>query len=464
MPELIKKFLNFADEFDMLPESGLVLACVSGGADSMCLLEALLEIAPKRGFEVGAAHFNHGLRGEEADRDEQFVARQCKDRRVPFFLGCGDAEARARTLGMGIEAAARDMRYDFFYKTAGELGAKRIATGHTIEDNAETMLLNLARGSGAAGLSGIPPKRGTAGSEVYMIRPMLRISREEATEYLGLRGVPYVIDSTNELDIYARNKLRHRVVPVLRELNSRFSDACASSSELLRADEEFLSELAGAFIAERCQGGKAPSVGAGDLMNLPFAVSGRVIRRLFGGSLSLGHVKAVLRLCESGGPSARLSLPGMTVYRQYGRIVFGDASGDDAMDGGFDPIYPADGDCIEIPGAGLKITCKKVVNCDTINKSLIFFLFKCDDIYGRITVRPRREGDTIRLFGHSGTKTLKKLFIERRIPARKRAFIPIIADDAGVLAVYGAGMGSRAAPGPGDLAFLIEFEETDNER
>jgi len=152
----------------------------------------------------------------------------------------------------------------------------------------------------------------------------------------------------------------------------------------------------------------------------------------------------------------------MTVYREYDRVVFDTKP--EVADDEFAPVYPADGDSFIILGLGLKITCKAVICNDnmcaqTINTSFTSFLFKSIDICGKITVRSRREGDTVRIKGQSGTKTLKKLFIEKRIPLRKRNHIPVICDDAGVLGIYGLGAGDRAVPEPGDLAIMIEFKE-----
>jgi len=451
MSELLNSILEYADEHEMLPESGLVLVCVSGGADSMCLLEAMLHISYERGFTVGVAHYNHGLRGDESDRDEAFVREYCEACGAAFYSGDGDVRGYARSSGLGIETAARDMRYSFFMDLARTLGAERIATAHTADDNAETMILNLARGAGANGLSGIPPKRG------IIIRPLLRATRDELMRFAGERGIPYVEDSTNSLDVFTRNRIRHSVIPVLKGINPRLSEAATAASELLRADEEFISDIADLFITDCCAGLTAD---AGDVLKLPFAVSSRVIRKLYGGSLALKHVKAVLELCGHGSPSASLSLPGMTVRREYDRVVFD--SGQALDEGGFAQVFPSDGDSVIILAAGLKMSCKSVACSDKIskiNKSLTSFLFKSDDIHGKIAVRPRREGDSVRLFGHSGTKTLKKLFIESRVPLRRRPLVPVIADDAGVLAVYGLGAGDRAVPGPGDVALQIEFEE-----
>jgi len=359
------------------------------------------------------------------------------------------------------------------------------------------------RGAGAVGLSGIPPVRD------IVIRPMLRVSRDEVMRFVDERGIPFVEDSTNNLNVYTRNKVRNVIMPVIREINPKYYEAMAAASTLSRADEEYLARIADEYISNlatrnakiKQEGFAAPSpvpcslppaplqsadreAGAAELSELPFAISGRIIRKLYGGSLSFKHVAAVLDMCKRDNPSACLSLPGMTVYREYDRVLFCKNRTDNKQElstdysgfsiqqpgfsgggnNGFMPIYPEDGDCVPIPGLNLKLSCKLVRYCDTmprINKSFTYFLFKSDDLCGKMSVRPRREGDTIRLFGHNKSKTLKKLFIERRIPARNRAVVPVIADDSGVLAVYGLGVGSRAVPAPGDMAWRIGFSIDD---
>jgi len=461
MSDFLEKIIEFAGEYDMFPETGIMVTCVSGGADSMCLLEAMLEISRRHGFEVCAAHYNHRLRGEESDRDETFVREYCSVRGVPFYSGSGDVRDHAVKNGLGIEKAARDMRYGFFYEAAEKTGAVRIATAHTADDNAETMLINFTRGAGTAGLSGIPPRRGS------LIRPMLRLSREDVLHFSEERNIPYMEDTSNSLDVFTRNKLRHNVIPILRGINPRLNEAAAATAAILRADEEYLSQVAEEFVKGKLRvesgrpeagSGAGVSASANELLCQPFAVSSRVIRHICGGSLSYEHVKAVLELCRRRTASDSLSLPGVTVYREYSRIVF--VSGQTTGADGFEPICPEEGSSVVIPGTGLNMSCKSVICGDTINKSLTSFLFKYIDLCGKICVRPRREGDVIGFYGHNGTKTLKKAFIEHRIPVRKRALIPVIADDNGVLAVYGLGTGNRAVPGPGDLALQITFVET----
>lgn len=420
----------------------------------MCLLESLRHISHEQGFSIAVAHFNHGLRGEESDRDEYFVKCYCEDCGVQFYSGDGDVKLYAMQNKLSIETAARDMRYSFFFDLAQTLGATRIATAHNSDDNTETMLINFTRGTGATGLGGIPPVRG------MIIRPMLRISRNEVIEFLNERDIPYVEDSTNSLDIYTRNKIRLQVVPILKEINPRLNETASSVSELLRADEELLSELADAFIRDNCADQTADARG---ILNLPLAVSSRVIRKLYSGNLSYKHVKSVLELCGNPRPSAKVSLPNMTVLRDYDRIVF--QSKQQTSTGGFAQIFVDDvdsGDSVVIHNAGLKMTCKVSIfgeDAVKVNKIFTSFLFKRLDICGKIAVRSRREGDSIKLFGHNGTKTLKKLFIERRIPARNRLLVPVITDEKGVLAVYGVGVGSRAIPEPGDEVLQIDFEE-----
>ncbi|MEI3160450.1 MAG: tRNA lysidine(34) synthetase TilS [Oscillospiraceae bacterium] len=176
---------------DAIAPGARVLCAVSGGVDSMYLLYRMAELGAQRGFAVGCAHFNHGLRGAESDRDEAFVRAQCEKLGVPFYAGRGDV---ASVRGMGTEAAARELRYAFLTRCADEHGYDWIATAHTADDNAETLLLNLARGCGLRGLTGIPPQRGK------LLRPMLDTTRAQAEAYLTARAIPHVEDSTNAAD------------------------------------------------------------------------------------------------------------------------------------------------------------------------------------------------------------------------------------------------------------------------
>ncbi|MDR1064799.1 MAG: tRNA lysidine(34) synthetase TilS [Oscillospiraceae bacterium] len=439
----------------MLPRGAVVTAAVSGGADSVALLTALCELAPSRELTLHAAHFDHRLRGAESDGDREFVKSLCECLKIPCHVGSGDARALSRERGRGIEDAARELRYNFFGELSERLSS-RIAVAHTSDDNAETMLLNLARGSGAAGLAGIPPVRGN------IIRPMLSVTRAEVEAFLTERGVAHIEDSSNLDEAYSRNLIRRRVVPVLRGLNPRFAARALDAAVRLREDDEYLTSLARDFTQSRCVDGTAL---VAELMALPRPVASRAVISLAGRSLSSERVDAIFALCESSRGTAWASVPGGFVTRVYDRLMFG---GDISTAGTFSAVAPRLGETAVIPELSMKVSllgasCPPDIKSlyketEKINKSFTVFLFKKSGICGRIVVRPRTEGDLLELFGGNITKSLKKLFIEKKIPVFRRGLIPVVADALGPLAVCGIAAGARAAPQPGDDTVEIKFE------
>jgi len=439
---LEKKLLAFADGYDMLPRGARVLAAVSGGADSVCLLLLLKSVAEERGLILSAGHYNHCLRDEESDGDEAFVKDLCERLGVPFFSGRGDVRAEAERTGESIEEAARRLRYAFLREAAA--GGK-IATAHTASDNTETILLNLTRGAGTRGLAGIPPVRGD------IIRPMLSLTRPEVEAYLREKGQPCREDSTNASDDYTRNRLRHRVLPVLREINPALDTLALGSSRVLRADDEYLTEEARRFLAENARDGR---VEAEKLAALPFAVASRVVRELGGPGLSLSHVESVLALAEGRNPSAETYIPGGRVWREYGDIVFGRREKDSPT---FSPVALRPGETAVLE-TGARVFCEKRPFSPKINKSFNSFIFKSENVCGTITVRPRRPGDRFTPEKGCG-KTLKKLFIEKKIPVSKREAVPVVADERGILAVAGIGQTRRGGLHEGDEIIWIRTEE-----
>lgn len=427
-----------------------MLCALSGGRDSMCLLHILLELAPEYGFSVACAHYNHRLRDSESDRDARFAEEYCTRLGIPIYLGSGDVAAFAREKGLGVEEAARKLRYAFLERTADEIGAQKIATAHNAEDNAETMLLNLIRGSGLSGLGGIPPVRGR------IIRPLLKTSRAEIESYLEEKGIPHVEDSTNARDDYTRNRLRHGVLPVLRELNPAFVQNISRTADILREDEEFISELALDFIRENMRKiGESAVLPAKLLEELPNPVSARVFKIVTGKGLSAVHIEALRQLCRSENPSASVDLPGMQVIREYDMLVFSPPKWEKIRERTLSP-----GETVEIPEAKLKIKCEYFENCPEIHNSLNIFFFKYESICGNLSIRSRRAGDKIKILGRNYTKSLKKLFTDAKLTQRERDLTPILADEKGALAVYGFGMDERCAALPGERALKIEIIKT----
>jgi tRNA(Ile)-lysidine synthase len=447
----------FADGRGMLPRGSDVIAAVSGGADSMALLTARVELAPSRDLRVCAAHFDHRLRGGESDRDREFVRGYCEKLGVTCHIGSGDVREHAASRGRGIEDAAREMRYAFLLELSGRFSPPaRVATAHTADDNAETVLLNLTRGAGARGLAGIPPGRGN------IIRPMLSVTRAEVEAFLSERGVPHVEDSSNSSELYSRNLLRRRVVPVLREINPRFARRALETSGRLREDDDYLTSLARDFIDARCRDGVAP---AGELAALPRPVAARAVIALAGRSLSSERVEAILALCRDSAGSTRVSVPGGAVIRSYGNLFFRAASPARAE---FSPVFLSAEETVAIQELSMTVSsrltvCEREIKAfykesEKINKSFTVFLFKKSEICGRIIVRSRAEGDSIKILGAAVTKSLKKLFIDKKIPEFRRGLVPVVSDELGPLGVCGVAAGARAAPNPGDDVLEIRFE------
>ena len=422
-----------------------MLCAVSGGADSMCLLSMLLESRRELDISVVCAHFNHRLRGEESDRDENFVKGFCKERGVSFFSGSGDVLAYAGENGLGTEEAARTLRYAFLRETAEKTGAAYIATAHTADDNAETVLINLARGTGLKGLCGIPPVRDN------IVRPIIGMTREQVEEYLIKQGVHHVEDSTNAGDEYTRNRIRHRVTPVLREINPAFAENVLRACELLRRDEQLLDGIAERFVSENL---KDSGLSSTALEKLPQAVFARVMRMMCPRPLTGGHVEMLSRLCGSDKAHGFADVPGIRVTKEYDRIVFSEI--DKAE---IEPVRLAPGETVVIRQSGIRISCSMPRVVNEVYTSLTTFFFKCENICDSIIVKSRADGDRIRIKGRNCTKSLKKLFSEAKLPPAQRELVPVLYDGRGVLAVYGFGCDERCAASPGDLAIEIKIEK-----
>lgn len=306
-----------ARRFDMLPEGALVLAAVSGGADSMSLLHWL----HARGVRVAAAHLHHGLRGAAADADEAFVREFCAARGIPFYAEHADVRALAARDGISIEEAGRKARYDFLERTAAKIGASRVATAHHADDNAETLLLQLVRGA-RSGLGGIAPVRG-----IY-IRPFLGVTRAQTEAYAEANGIAYRFDETNGDDAYARNYLRHEIMPRLTEINSAAAPHIAEAARTLRAEGEFLDALAaqyleagGARFAETRVTVPCKTVNAA-----PEALRGRMTRLLIDGlpvgkrDFTARHYAAIAALCASA-YGTHLDLPNGVSAERAGGVL-----------------------------------------------------------------------------------------------------------------------------------------------
>lgn len=441
------KVLRWCQENALFAPGQTVVCAVSGGADSVTMLHLLRSLQRELGVMVSAAHFNHRLRGAESDRDEAFVRKLCADWGVPLSVASGDAAARARETGESIEEAARNLRYAFF----ASLG-QSVATAHTADDNLETILLNFLRGTGLTGLGGIPPKRD------FLVRPILCCTRQEVLAYLDAHRLPHVEDSTNAADDCVRNRLRHNVLPLLKAENPSLAETALRTAQLLRQDDAFLDTLAESALQAASTGTRTWMCSV--LAARPDAIRTRAVRKILQSihipKLSHAHIEAVDQLLFTDDPSARTSLPnGWEAQREYGRLRLARTADADT----FAPVPLMPGKTIRIPELGLVIRCEFTKNFAKNLPSTFTFACRCDMIEPTkgLLVRPRRTGDTIRLPG--GTKTLKKWFIDWKIPAARRGLVPVLADEAGVLAVYGLGQNLDRAAAEGEPAILFCIEK-----
>ena len=400
---MLNKLQLFITEQELVQPGEEVVCAVSGGADSVALLFALYLLKEKLQIRLSAAHFNHHLRGAESDQDQAFVEDFCSRYDIPLYKGGAAVETGPK----GLEAAARDARYGYLKTLPG-----RIATAHTADDNAETVLMHLIRGTGLKGLGGIAPKSGK------LIRPMLTVTRQEVMAFLQEWNLPHVEDQSNHTDQFLRNRLRHHVMPLLNRENPRLAENVSAMAMQLRQEEHYLSR----------------QVELTDRVSVLREMDPALRNRALESFLRQQGVKEPQReqiqllkcLVFSNNPSARGAFPGrVTIGREYDRLIR--LPRQEAPDTAQLTLGSQ-----KLPQWKLEI---HVSQAQSLEQGKTVFTVQPE---GKIVVRSRLPGDRIRLPG--GSKTLKKLFIDEKIPAWERPFLPVLADEKGVLAVVGIGV------------------------
>ena len=457
---------NFIREQNLIPPGSTVLCAVSGGADSIAMLHVLYRLREKLDFKLAAAHYNHQLRGAESDRDAAFVAQFvklcCGAHRlpngtvlppIPILTGSGDVAGQSRRRGTGIEETARDMRYAFLRQSAQKVGASLIATAHTANDNVETILFNLARGSGLRGLGGILPKR------EEIIRPLLTSTRQQVEEYLFRLSLPHMEDSSNANDDYTRNRIRHQVRPVLEDIAPGFAVRLADTAALLRADEAVLTTQAQELAEKAIPQEGGLSVSAELIAAAPNPIASRALRlllgRLWGGdqNCSAVHLNSLLRLCRGTDPSAQIYLPHSTnARRSYDRLLLVPRLGLIPLEEGPLPL-PGELDC-----GTFRIVCRREDYSGQIQGPWDFWLDRLS--IPALTVRPRRTGDRLTLPGRLG-KTVKKWMIEEKISRFQRDVLPVFDCNGQSAAVAGLGPDHSFTARPGQNAWHIMIFPTE---
>lgn len=433
---LEQKAHSALQQYSLFRQGGRIAVGVSGGADSVALLRFLAQVSGQFGWRLTVCHVHHGLRGSEADRDEQFVRCLAGKLGLPYAVCRIDAAALALESHTSVEEAGRTARYAFFAETAGEEGF--IATAHTLDDSIETVLMNLVRGTGLHGLCGIPRTRGN------IVRPLLDCTRAEVEDYLARLGQPYCTDSTNLSDDYTRNRVRHEIVPRLCELNPNFSGAMARLLPQLAAQWSLTEQLADSA-AQQLQGACGALHRQG-LLALPEPVCDRLLlrlleqRRLPVSTAVLQRMKAAL---QNGG---RLDLAGRAWYfavqDDYAALLYQSAGGLPPVT--VPPLSPHNAVILPFsPQKRIKLTlCNKIVakQYEKFNISLLKNAVDCDKIIGNSVLRTRAAGDRF----SSGKKLLPlgEAWAAAGVPPMLRPTLALLADEKGIL--WAEGLGSAA--------------------
>ncbi len=411
-------------KFNMISKGDKIAVALSGGADSVCLLLCLIEIKNIFDISLCALHVNHCLRGKDSDDDENFCIQLCKKLDIPIISKKFDVAGYAKEKKLSTEQAARDIRYAFFKENTFD---KKLATAHNANDNAETVLFNLTRGTGIKGISGIPPVRDN------IIRPLIEITREEIEQYLSKAQQNFVTDKTNLTDDYTRNKIRHNVIPVLTSINSSFLKTITSDSENFRTDDEFINSYAN-DVYNKCKISQNRLEG---LNNYHTALKRRCIAKfLDDNNIDISHkrISEIESLCTTGGKinirkDTYLVSDRNTITIEY--ILQQNKNNELSfpMKDGLNKFFKKN--------VFIKTKSIEKKNSDTI-------VIDADKIIGTAVIRNRRCGDKIKIFGNDFTSSVKKLF-NSKIPREERDDICFIADDHGPVFIEKIGIAQRVA-------------------
>ena len=437
---MLTKVYDFILKNQLLTRGDTVVCGLSGGADSVTLILVLNELKAKLGISIEAVHVNHCLRGKESDRDEQFCRELCQRLDIPFKAVSCDVKGLSAAEGISVEEAARKLRYKIFEENSK---GKKLATAHNANDNLETVILNLSRGTGVKGLSGIPVKRGN------IVRPLLTITRQEIEEYLATHEQSYVTDSTNLSDNYTRNKIRHNVVPLLSEINQSVNETSVNTISNLREENEFIEKIASEAEDKCRRGNKFFGLGKYDAV-----IRKRCISRLLADNqlpYSFSRLEEADDILLKGG---KINISGSFFLE----------SGNDIFELKVIKNIPKEtisaeiviGKDIFIGNCTVRceiLECDNLKKFEVVHKKSTFYVADYDKIRGRLIVRTRKFGDKIKLKGRDFTSSVKKL-INEKIPAEERSDLLFMEDECGTILAEKIGIAGRIAADTCTVRFL----------
>lgn len=473
MQELAERVLGYIRRQKLIQAGDRVAVAVSGGADSVALLRLLLELRTELGIVLSLAYFNHRLRGEESDAEERFVADLAKLHKLAFRREDGDVRRIAAEKHSSVEAAARGLRYTFFAQLLGDGTVHRVATGHTLDDQAETVLMRVARGAGTRGLAGIYPQFAVLGSQFpessqlsvgssppSIIRPLLSVRRRDSEAYLQHIKQSWLEDSSNRDLRFTRNRVRHGILPRLeRGLNPSVREALADTAEIARAEEEYWQRETARILPVVLQPGSrscAAALNTPALLELPVALRRRVVRavcRDLGLNLEFRHVEEILDV--GAGTAKAASLPqGWKAVRTGNEIRIGAPPSEASADYEYALAVPGK---VAIPETGIALETVLIPRDAGYNPG---HCLEPSLLARELKVRNWRSGDRFWPAHTKAPKKVKELLQDRRLMGREKKLWPVVVSGDDIVWLRGFAVPARFASREGAREALVIREVT----
>lgn len=439
---MIQRILETIKNYNMIVEGDRVVVGVSGGPDSVCLLNILNSLKNSLNIKLYIAHIEHGFRGKASIEDAEFVKQLGHQMGIEVFIKYIDVPKFIEESGLSPEEAAREVRYDFYNQVLTKVGGNKVALGHNLDDQIETLIMRFLRGTGTKGLGGISPVRGDK-----FIRPLIETSRDDIMKFLNENNIKYRIDKTNLEDIYHRNSIRLRLIPLLeKEYNPNLKQTLARMVRIIREDNLYLEELAEIeYIKRSSKKREGIFLRELNIKSLPFPIKTRVMLKgieEFKGStkdVGLGHVLDVIALLESGTVGARVMLPEkMVIEKIYDGIYITDERGISNKFKPYEYTFKIPGRCY-VPESGTVLN-TQVISRDElkeIQEDPLIGQFDYDKIKGNLKIRNKRPGDRFKPLGLKGTKKLKDFFIDEKVPVYIRNKTPLLVSGTDIVWVIG---------------------------
>lgn len=436
---IIDKVRSTIVDHDLIQKGDKIVLGLSGGPDSVCLLHILKSLKDELNIEIYAAHLNHQIRGLEAQKDAMYVSKLCDELDIIYFVKSIDVPTYCKDHGLSIEEGARILRYEMFFQIKEKTGANKIAIAHNLNDQAETVLMRIMRGTGLQGLKGISYKR-----EDGIIRPLIDIHRDEIERYCEVNNLNPRIDESNLESVYTRNKIRLELIPYMKEnFNPNITDALVRMSHTIKEDNDYIDIQCSKAFEEVCEReNENINIYVESFHMYHKSIKSRIIRKsinyILGDlkGIEQKHIDDVLEMEYEDKLNKKINLPrGIIVYRNKSYISITNKE-----------IVHEDVEyCYNIPTNGYikikelnMVVESKILNIDKIKNMKSdknAKLFDVDKVEGGIVIRNRKPGDKIRISGLGGNKKIKDLFIDLKIPKEQRNNIPIMADQNGIMCV-----------------------------